>query len=45
MNHPTEIRFPLDTWEKLRTLSFTSKESINSIVNKAVVQYLKEIGK
>lgn len=41
----TGIRFPEDVYEKLRTLSFTSRESINQIVIKAVVKYMEEKGK
>lgn len=41
--HQTVIRFDDNTWETLRKLSFDTRESINSIVNKAVDKYLCEV--
>ena len=41
----TSVRFPEDVYEQLRLLSFTSRESINQIVVKAVVKYMEEKGK
>ena len=41
----TSVRFPGDVYEKLRTLSFTSRESINQIVVKAVVKYMEDVMK
>jgi len=41
----TSVRFPEDLYENLRTLSFTNRESINSIVIKAVVKYMDGLKK
>ena len=39
----TSVRFPEDVYEKLRLLSFTSRESFNQIVVKAVVKYMEDV--
>jgi len=41
----TSVRFPADVYEQLRLLSFTSRESINQIVVKAVVKYMEDVMK
>jgi len=41
----TSVRFPEDVYEQLRLLSFTSRESINQIVVKAVVKYMEDVMK
>ena len=39
------LRVDDDTWEQLRTLSFTTRKSINQIVNEAIQKYLCDIKK
>ena len=41
----TSVRFPEDVYEQLRLLSFTTRESINQIVVKAVVKYMEDVMK
>jgi predicted DNA-binding protein len=41
----TSVRFPEDVYEQLRLLSFTTRESINQIVVKAVVKYMEDVKK